>query len=247
MPVTGHPRTDPNVPDSGIRLLPWVFDSEPLVRPWMKDPRRWQPSRRKPRHPLPRHVILLTAPLQRTPPDIGDMVPGRVERPGVRGHGVVREEPRDHRLQPSALFGNGVMNAATQLCLDLPKRRPHAVSSGSALKLERPAPGLAAYEREPQEGKGLRFAKPSPLAPGRRQAAELQQARLLLVKFERKLLEPRSHRIPEAPRIGFALPRTRRRDIGPYFAGVVPASGASKTHARETSRSKTTASGCQHQ
>jgi len=133
------------------------------------------------------------------------MMPEGVERPGVCGHCVVREEPRDHRLQPSALFGSGVVYAATKFRLDLPKLRSHAVSPCLALELERPAPRLAADEREPQEGKGLRFAKPSPLAPHRRMAAEFQQARLLPMKLERELLEPVPHRIPEAPRIDFML------------------------------------------
>ena len=39
----------------------------------------------------------------------------------------------------------------------------------------------------------------------RRIAAELQQAGLLPMKLERELLEPLSHRVPEAPRIGFVL------------------------------------------
>ena len=133
------------------------------------------------------------------------MVAERAKRPSVRRHGVIREEPCDHRLQPSTLFRNGVVHAVPQLHLELPKRRSHAVSSCLALELERPAPRLAADEREPQEGEGLRFAKPSPLPPHRRMAAELQQTRLLLMKLERELLEPRTHRIPEAPRIGFVL------------------------------------------
>ncbi len=36
-------------------------------------------------------------------------------------------------------------------------------------------------------------------------AAELQQPGLFPVQLERELLEPRSHRVPEAPRIGFVL------------------------------------------
>ena len=118
------------------------------------------------------------------------MVSERVERPGVGGHGAVREEARDQRLQPSTLCGNGVVHAVTQFRLDLPKLRSHAVSSCLALKLEGSAPTLSTDEREPQEGEGFRFAKPSPLAPHRRMAAELQQARLLPVKLERELLEP---------------------------------------------------------
>lgn len=62
--MPGTPRTDPNVPSSSIWLPPGVFDGEALVRPWMKDPRRWQPGRCKSRHPLPRQVCLLAAPPQ---------------------------------------------------------------------------------------------------------------------------------------------------------------------------------------
>ncbi len=97
------------------------------------------------------------------------------------------------------------MHAATQLHLDLPKGRPHAITPCLALKLEGPAPRLAADEREPQEGKGLWFTKSVPLTSGRRVAAELQQTGFLPMKLKRELLEPRSHRIPEAPRIGFML------------------------------------------
>src|SRR5450631_1287458 len=119
------------------------------------------------------------------------------ERPTIRGHRVVREEAGDHRPQPSALFGNGLVHASAQLLLDLPKPRPHAVAPCLAMEQERSAPGLATNEREPQEGKGLWFAKPSTLSLYRRMAAKLQQSSLLPVKFERELLEPRPHRVPE--------------------------------------------------
>src|SRR5690349_24752583 len=35
--IAGAPRTDPDVPDSGIRLLPRVFDGETLAWPGVKD------------------------------------------------------------------------------------------------------------------------------------------------------------------------------------------------------------------
>ena len=97
------------------------------------------------------------------------------------------------------------MHAGSQFHLDLLKLRSHAIAPRFALELERPAPRLAADEREPQEGEGLRFAKPSPLMSCRRMAAELQQSRLLPMKLKLELLEPHSHRVPEAPSIGFML------------------------------------------
>jgi len=133
------------------------------------------------------------------------MVSESPERPAIRGHRVVRKETGNHRLQPSALFGNGVVHAATQLLLDLPESRPHAVTPCLAMEQERPPPGFAADEREPQECEGLRFAKPFPLAPYRSMAAECQQSGLLRMKLEPELLEPHSHRIPEALRIGLVL------------------------------------------
>jgi hypothetical protein len=143
------------------------------------------------------------------------------ERPTIRGHRVVREEARHHSLQPSPLFGNGVVHAVTQLLLHLSKLRPHAIPPCLAKEQERPAPGLTAYEREPQEGKGLWLAKPFSLSPYRRLTAELQQSALLPVKLEPELLEPRSHRIPEAPRVGFVL-ETSNDIVGvsPATAGV---------------------------
>ena len=118
---------------------------------------------------------------------------------------MVREESRDHRIQPSALCGDGIVHAFTQLRLDLLESGPHALAPCLAQKHECSAPGLATEEDEPQEREGLRPAKSAPLSPSRRIAAELQQARLLPVQFEPKLLEPRSHRIPETPRIGCML------------------------------------------
>ena len=95
------------------------------------------------------------------------MVPERTESARVRGHGVVSEVARDHRPQPLALFDSRVVHAVTQLCLDLPELRSHAVAPSLAPELERPAPGLATDEHEPKEVRGLRFTKPSALAPTR--------------------------------------------------------------------------------
>jgi hypothetical protein len=71
--ATSTPRQMPWAPHMNRRHIKHsaptlVFDGEPLVGPWMKDPRRWQPGRREARHPLPGHVCLLAAPPQRASP-----------------------------------------------------------------------------------------------------------------------------------------------------------------------------------
>ena len=133
------------------------------------------------------------------------MMSERTQGPHVGGHRVVREEAGHHRPQPASLFRDRRVHAAAQLFLDLPEFRPHAITPRLALELECPAPRRAADEREPQEGEGLRFAQTTPPASLRRKAAELQQAGLFPVQLEPELLKPRSHRIPEAPRIGLVL------------------------------------------
>ena len=61
MAIAGHPRTDPDEPNSGIRLLPWVFDAKALIGPGMKDARSGKPIVGQFRHPIPRKAVLLAA------------------------------------------------------------------------------------------------------------------------------------------------------------------------------------------
>jgi len=89
--------------------------------------------------------------------------------------------------------------------LDLLKGSSHTVTPCLAMEQERSTSGLAANELEPQEVEGRGSAQPLSLAPYGCMAAELQQSGLLLVEREARFLEPRSRRIPEAPRIGLVL------------------------------------------
>jgi hypothetical protein len=41
MPITGHPRTEPDVRHSRIRFPSWMFDGEALVGPGVKDAWLW--------------------------------------------------------------------------------------------------------------------------------------------------------------------------------------------------------------
>lgn len=58
---------------------------------------------------------------------------------------------------------------------------------------------------ETQEGEGLRPAKAAALSSARCVAAKLQQPRLVRMQRKRELFQPRSHRVPEAPRVVFVL------------------------------------------
>src|SRR5208283_1590961 len=58
--------------------------------------------------------------------------------------------------------------------------------------------GLVAYEHETEELEGFRLRPSALLAVLRREAAELDQARLVRMQRQRNLLQPFAHRIPEA-------------------------------------------------
>src|SRR5215469_14990128 len=118
--VTERPRTEPYGRLSRIRLPPWVCDGEAITRPGMKDIRFREPVVHQLRHPFPRYPILLAAPPQRAPPEVGDMVSEDFHRLSVGRHCVVVEVASDDPPQPFPLFGDRPVHAPSQRVLDLP-------------------------------------------------------------------------------------------------------------------------------
>ena len=64
---------------------------------------------------------------------------------------------------------------------------------------------MAANEGEAEEGEGLRFAETASRAVRRRMAAERDDPGLVRAERKRKRLEPRPHRLEEAPRVSLVL------------------------------------------
>src|ERR1700730_7451814 len=182
------PRTEPYVRLSRIRLPPRVCDGEALARPRMEDDRFRKPVVRQLRHPCPRDPILLAATPQRTPPEVGDMVPEHVQCPRIGRHCVVVEVAANDVPQPFPLNWDRLVHAPPHLLFDHLELRPHAVAPGLPYDLEFALASLAADEGEAQEVEGLRLAKPAPLAAFRRKASELDEPCLLGVQCQRKLL-----------------------------------------------------------
>ena len=104
---------------------------------------------------------------------------------------MVVEEAGHDLLQPSPLFGDGPMHAASQFVLHFLQLRPHAVPPGGPFDRELAGAGFTADEGEAEEVERLRLAEPAPVAVRCRKAAELDPAGLLRMKRQRKRLEPR--------------------------------------------------------
>jgi len=103
---------------------------------------------------------------------------------------VVGEESGDDLPQPSSLFGNRLMQAPSQLLLNLSEFRARAVPSRCPLQKEFAAASLAADERESEKVEGLRFAKPTLGARDRCEAAKPDQACLLRMQRQCELCQP---------------------------------------------------------
>jgi hypothetical protein len=76
------------------------------------------------------------------------------------------------------------MPASLQLVLDLLELRPLALRDGDAFEEEAPVPGLGADVREAQEIERLRLTQPTRCPSLGGEAAELDQACLVLVQFQ---------------------------------------------------------------
>src|SRR3954463_8150543 len=199
------PRTDPSGPNSGTRLPPWVPDDETFARPGVKEVRSGEPGIGQLRHPRPCEPVFLAAPPQRAPPQVGHMVAEGHEGTAVRWHRMISKVAADHLPQPAPLDGDRLMHTPPQRVLDPPQGRPHAVGTTLPLELEGAPAGPPADVGEPQEAERLRFAEPALGAPVRREAAKLDQAGLVRMQRQRKLLQARAHRVPEASGIGLVL------------------------------------------
>src|SRR5258708_20256318 len=100
------PRTDPDGPNSGIRLPPRVPDGKALIGPWMENAGFGQPPVGESIDPFPGRTVALTAPPKRTQPDGRDMGSEGAQGSEVGGHSVVCKEPANHAPHPPALLPN---------------------------------------------------------------------------------------------------------------------------------------------
>ena len=123
---------DPDEPNSGIRLLPWVFDGETLIGPGMKDARRGKPVVGQFRHSIPREAVLLAAAPERSTPEVGHVMPERRERPTICGYRIISEMACNDLLQPVALIWDSLVHSQPQLRLDDSKNDFFAVAGQRA-------------------------------------------------------------------------------------------------------------------
>ena len=116
----------------------------------MKDAGLGKKVIRKPFALIPGDLIFLAASLERTPPQIGDMVPEPDECSTVCRHRVILKEAGYDLPQPFPLFRDWLVPAPSHFLLDFLELRSHAVAAGLSLQREAPAARSSADEINPR-------------------------------------------------------------------------------------------------
>src|SRR5215470_17227889 len=97
------------------------------------------------------------------------------------------------------------MPSPSHLLLNFPELRPHAVASGFPFDQELSPTARSTDEGKAEKVEGFRFSQPALSASVRRKAAELDQAGLLRMEWQRELPQSIAHGVPEAPGISLVL------------------------------------------
>ncbi|MDH3944958.1 MAG: hypothetical protein OEV06_12760, partial [Anaerolineae bacterium] len=122
-----------------------MFDGKALARPGVEDTRLWQPVFGQLGAALPGHGVLLAAPPERAPPEVGDVVAKRLEGVVVARHGVIGEVAAHDLPEPLSLLADRLVHLPPQVLLDGPQLGPLALAAGPPFELE-PAPAAAAAD-----------------------------------------------------------------------------------------------------
>ena len=130
----------------------------------MTDASRRQPAVDEPPHPVPGDAAVLASSRQRAMPEPADLEPEQVQRRAVHGHAVVADVSTDHRAQPRAHCGNGVVHASSEFGFHRAQLRLQPLANRLPQHREPSvAPLLPADVREAEKVERLRLPLAAPL------------------------------------------------------------------------------------
>ena len=152
----------------------------------------WQPALDEATHTIPSDAASLATPTQRAMPEPTHLEPKPMQRRAVHGHPVIAHVPTNHRTQPLAKQGNGLMHASAQLGFDRVELRLQALAHRLAQHREASIAALSPTDmRETKEVERFGLAQAGTSASLGRIRAELQHPGLLGVQFQGELAQPR--------------------------------------------------------
>ena len=163
-------------------------DAHAVQRIGMTDGRHRQPASDEAPHTIPEYATVLATPRQRTMPEPSHLESEKSQRRVVHGHSVVSEVSTHHRLQPLALFGNGVVHTTLKFGFHLVQFRLQPFAYRLPQHREPSiTPLLHTDMRKAKEIERLRFPFSTPLSLVDRIRTELQKSRFLGMQFQVEL------------------------------------------------------------
>src|SRR5207247_10941036 len=156
----------------------------------MADADGWQPAVDVSPHLFPRQMVRLAAALEGPPPEPADSRPEGADAAPVHGNPVVPHVTPNDRAQIGSYRRDGLGQTPPKLELHHLQLRlpPHAHRLPQHRELPLPRLSAAVREAEKVEALGSPAAPASPV--GRREAAELDEARLVGMQRQPELREP---------------------------------------------------------
>src|SRR5213593_3965108 len=154
------------------------------------DTRGWKPPVDVSPHPFPRQMVRLAAALEGPPPEPADSRPEGADAASVHGNPVVPHVTPNDRAQIGSYRRDGLVQTPPKLELHHLQLRlpPHAHRLPQHRELPLPRLSAAVREAEKVEALGSPAAPASPV--GRREAADLDEARLVGMQRQPELREP---------------------------------------------------------
>src|SRR6266511_4692310 len=190
MLVTRHPRPDPYVRHSRIRLLPWKHGVKADARKRMQEALGGNPALNQPRESPPVQARPLTAQAELLQPEPDDPPPEGTESTHIARHRVAVEVALHDRPQPLTCPCNGLVPALAQLLMQRFQLGHHPLASGLASDVKvagLPVPFADMREAQKVDRFRLVFSALLPVRVG--VWSKLDRARFVRVDFQAELPE----------------------------------------------------------
>jgi hypothetical protein len=172
----------------------------------MTDARQRQPASEEAPHAIPEDAAVLAAPRQHAMPEPAHLESEKPQRRCVHGHSVIPDVSTHHRLQPLALFGDGLVHTTLKFGFHLIQLRLQPFAYRLPQHREPSiTPFLYADVRKAKKVERLRLPFSTLLPVVDRERTKLQQARFLGMQFQLELLHSFRKFCPKLIGIRFAV------------------------------------------
>ena len=153
----------------------------------MIDTDRWDPPARVALHTLPGDGAFLAPPREAALPEPRDLKLKALHGLDIERYAIIAIVAQQHRAQPSALFGDGLVPSPLKLDFGLGQLSPKPLRDCPPFDPKRAFPGPPTHVGKAQEIKGFGFSQTPLLSSLPCKATKLDQARFVWMQLQAKV------------------------------------------------------------